>query len=422
MNGLKVSYLKYPIYGLGTNDKYVVTSGGGGGKSYGIEDILDINTFNEEEKKLQPIYSTTEQNGVIDCILYNKKYDLWIGSVRNECIIFQIKEDIGVHILLTFKTDFNSKNARQIVVKFSSTSNVILTGGEDTIVRLWQLNFTKDKKHVSVINDLYIDKKNAIELLGSYTGHAKSIKDCDISYDDQIICTCSSDNSLKIWNLRSFKILHTEYINDPQKKTEKLNFRCCKFLEKNKTINDFIYPLLATTYASRGTSYLIIWDIYYNDKKEIFKFTKKKCMWLHHSPCCNIAISENEKYIALGFSTGALKIYNSNFSLLAHYQKQELPITAMSFIKNDNYLLATGADYSISCVHVNTFRFRYMRKIGKSIIILFILIIISIILLDFFNVGYDLSMKDLKRPTVQFKPPKSDVTPKKNEKPRIDEL
>ncbi|SBT71262.1 guanine nucleotide-exchange factor SEC12, putative [Plasmodium malariae] len=397
MNEIKVSYLNYPIYGIGSNENYVVTSGGGGGKSYGIEDLLDINTFNEKEKKLQVLWSTTEQRGVVDSIIYVEKHNIWLGSVRNECVIFQINEETGPNILLTFVTDFSEKNSRQVVVKFSSNDDLIITGGEDKTLRLWKLKLTNDNKYVHVHNNLYLDITKAVEHLGDFTGHDDSIKDCDITLDERIIISCSSDNSLKLWDTQSLINLHTEQMKNPQNSNDKLNFRCCKFLKNIDIKKEYSYTLLTTAYTTRGNSYLIIWAIYYNDKKEKFTCTKQKFIWLDNRPCCNIAISTNEKYLALGFSTGALKIYNSKFSLLAHYKKHELPITAMCFIKNDGYLLSAGADYSISCLNINSFTFRYLRKIWKYLIILLIVLVISIILLDCFNVGYDLRINSLVR-------------------------
>ncbi|KYN96494.1 guanine nucleotide-exchange factor SEC12, putative [Plasmodium reichenowi] len=457
MNEMKVSYLNYPIYGIGSNKDYVVTSGGGGGKNYGIEDMLDINIFNEKEKKLEVVWSTTEQRGVVDSIIYVEKYNIWLGSVKNECILFEINEETGPNILLTFVTDFNERNARQVVVKFSSKDDLILTGGEDKTLRLWKLNFVKrekenkddiksdikgdnkkgndnktnednkkgddnktnednkkdndnktnednkkdndnkthDDNYIAVNNNLYLDKNKSVEHLGDFVGHDDSIKDCDISFDEKIVCTCSSDHSLKIWDTNSFVNLHTEQMKSPQNKNDKLNFRCCKFLNHSNSFKDFTYTLLTTAYTPRGSSYLIIWKVYYNDKKEKFTFTKDKFIWINDRPCCNIAVSTNQKFIALGFSTGALKIYNSKFYLLAHYKKHELPITAMCFIKDDNYLLSAGADYTISTLHINSFMFRYLRKFGRFIIYFLLLFFISIILLDSFNVGYDLRISSL---------------------------
>ncbi|KMZ93205.1 hypothetical protein PVMG_04951 [Plasmodium vivax Mauritania I] len=433
MNEIKISYLNYPIYGIGSNDKYVVTSGGGGGKSYGIEDLLDINTFNEKEKKLQVLWSTTQQRGVVDSIIYDEKYDIWLGSVRNECVIFQISEDTGPNIICSFVTDFSEKHSRQVVVKFSPLSNFILTGGEDKTLKLWRLKIVEAKEGAAEGaaaegeaatggaaeggaeaaaggaaeappgrvplgkgNRFFIDKtSNPVEHIGDYKGHSECIKDCDVAEDEKIACTCSSDNSLKIWNTHTFANLHTEQMSNPKQKSDKLNFRCCKFLRNTKRKDLFVYTLLTTAYTSRGDSYLIIWSVLFDDKKEQFSCTKQKFIWLDDRPCCNIAMSMNEKFLALGFSTGALKIYNSRYSLLAHYKKHELPITAMCFIKNDSYLLSAGADYTISCLHINSFSFRYLRRAWKFFLILLMVLSVCIILLDFFNVGYDLRMRDI---------------------------
>ncbi|CAA9988188.1 guanine nucleotide-exchange factor SEC12, putative [Plasmodium knowlesi strain H] len=421
MNEIKISYLNYPIYGIGSNEKYVVTSGGGGGKSYGIEDLLDINTFNDKEKKLQALWSTTQQRGVVDSIVYDEKYDIWLGSVRNECLIFQINEETGPNIIHSFVTDFNAKHPRQVVVKFSSISNFILTGGEDKTLKLWKLKIAEHSKgekktgteeeeqrtpsppppEVGIVTigkykNFFIDTtSNIVEHIGDFKGHEECIKDCDISQDEKIVCTCSADNSLKIWDTHTFVNLHTEQMSNPKQKGDKLNFRCCKFLRNTKRKDDFLYTLLTTAYTSRGNSYLIIWNVHFDDKKEKFTCTKEKFIWLDDRPCCNIAMSLNEKYLALGFSTGALKIYNTNYSLLAHYKKHELPITAMCFIKNDTFLLSAGADYSISCIHINSFSFRYLRRLWKFLFMLIIVMVVCVILLDFFNVGYDLRMRDI---------------------------
>ncbi|CRG96212.1 ER membrane protein Sec12, putative [Plasmodium gallinaceum] len=412
MNEIKVSYLNYPIYGIASNENYVVTSGGGGGKSYGIEDLLDVNIFNEKEKKLDVIWSTTEQKGVIDSILYVQKYNIWIGSLKNECILFKINEETGPSILLNFITDFAEKNPRQVVVKFSENQDFILTGGDDKTLRLWKLKFTKDSSFIHVTNDLYLDSKTAVEHLGDFIGHDESIKDCDITFDENIVCTCSSDYSLKIWDTYRYINLHTEFMKNPKNKNDKLIFRCCKFLKKSNIIREYTYSLLTTASSARGNSFLIIWNIYYDNKKEKFSCVKQNLIWIDETPCCNMAISTNENFLALGFSTGSLKLYNSKYSLLAYYKKHELPITAMCFTKNDKFLLAAGADYSISCVDVNCLSFRF-KKIWKFFIFLFISLIIFIILLDCFNVGYDLHVNSPTTDKLKFS--KIDIIKQKNQ-------
>lgn len=435
MSELKISYLNYPIYGIGSNEQYIVTSGGGGGKNYGIEDLLDVNVFNEKEKKLEVLWSTSEQGGVVDSIQYIRKYNLWIGSLRNECVLFEINEETGPHVLLSFVTDFSEKNPRQVVAKFSNQEDFILTGGDDKTLRLWKLKLSNDSTGVSIrlmnknckqskeisskssfqsskeggdgssnsgrttvhaqsSDTVYLDPKNAIEHIGDFIGHDESIKDCDICLNDTVLATCSSDYSLRIWDVRNFANLCTQYMNNPKNKNDKLIFRSCKFLRRIISSKKFTYTLLTTASSIRGHSFLIIWEILFDDKKEKFSCVKQSVLWLDEKPCCNMTISSNEEYFAFGFSTGSLKLFNSKFSLLCHYKKHELPITAMCFTQNDKYLLTAGADYSISCANVHSFNTSFIKKLYKFSLYSIIFVIIIFILLDSFNVGYDLYLND----------------------------
>lgn len=422
MSGFNISYLNYPIYGLASNDTYTITSGGGGGKNYGIEDLLDVNVLNEKEKRLEVLWSTAEQNGVVDSIQYVEKYNIWIGSIKNECILFEINEETGPQVLLRFVTDFSEKHPRQVVAKFANNEDFILTGGDDKTLRLWKLKFEQDGTGIPINMDgqrkndtkgnkgvdeislnpkkknsatkLFLNPQNAVEYLGDFVGHDESIKDCDFTLDDKIICTCSSDCTLKIWDTYRFVNLCSEVMKNPKNKNDKLIFRSCKFLKKSKATKEFHHVLLTTGSSIRGNSFLVVWDLYFNEKKEKLLFTKKNVIWLDEKPCCAMAISTNENYIAFGFSTGSLRLYNCKFTLLSHYKKQELPITAMCFTHNEKFLLASGADYSISCVDINAFTTSCFKKIYKTFLIICILLFIVLILLDFFNVGFDLYLKE----------------------------
>lgn len=464
MSGINISYLTYPIYGIASNDTYIVTSGGGGGKHYGIEDLLEVNTLNEKEKRLETLWSTAEQKGVVDSIQYVSKYNIWIGSIKNECILFEIKEETGPRVLARFVTDFSEKHPRQVVAKFGDSEDLILTGGDDKTLRLWKLKLNQtgngipinvetesendrkrkqkvkkmEKDYSTNVNNnnnnsnndnsnnensnnehsknennnntnkstaskdiFFLNPQDAVEHLGDFVGHDDGIKDCDISVDNKVICTCASDYSLKIWDTYRFLNLCTEVLKNPKNKNDKLIFRSCKFLKKSKAVKEFHHVLLTTGSSVRGNSFLVVWDLYFNDKKEKFSFTKKNIIWLDEKPCCNMTVSSNENYFAFGFSTGSLKLYNSKFILLSHYKKQELPITAMCFSKNGKFLVAAGADYSVSCVDINAFTTSFLKKIYKFCIIVFILFIVLVILLDFFNVGFDLHVNSSIKRTVQ---------------------
>ncbi|UVC49718.1 hypothetical protein MACK_003828 [Theileria orientalis] len=134
--------LDYPVFALSYADGYLVASGGGGGLTYGICNKLEVyklrSKFRSEELHLES--ETTEQGGIVDCLDYNQKAKIWIGSIDDSTLIFAYKPNFGIKIFGRFKTDYITKDPKQNVCKFGHDGHYFVTGGNECCVRVWRLS------------------------------------------------------------------------------------------------------------------------------------------------------------------------------------------------------------------------------------------------------------------------------------------
>ena len=69
------------------------------------------------------------------------------------------------------------------------TSGVLFTGGVDKHVRLWDMRSGASK--------------------GKLTGSVSTVQYVDLSSDEKLLIGASSDNTIRLWNIESGRVVHT---------------------------------------------------------------------------------------------------------------------------------------------------------------------------------------------------------------------
>eukprot|EP00921_Rhytidocystis_pertsovi_P014646 GHVQ01023617.1.p1 GENE.GHVQ01023617.1~~GHVQ01023617.1.p1 ORF type:complete len:378 (+),score=36.22 GHVQ01023617.1:931-2064(+) len=188
-------------------------------------------------------------------------------------------------------------------------------------------------------------------LVSELKGHTGDVKDCSVSSDSQTVASCASDNTFRLWDVKSGRLLHSQELANPKNKSQKLIFRCCSFVNLPGRSRS---TLLTLACGHRGPSYAIKWNLEMSTDRT--SATVRKCSetWIDKQPCCALAASDDRQYFAVGFVSGACKVFNAGFSCVRVHELHGLPITGIVFVNGNKTVLSSGADYSIATMTVVT--------------------------------------------------------------------
>jgi WD40 repeat protein len=115
------------------------------------------------------------------------------------------------------------------VARFDYTGRYLATGGEDSLIRLWDLKSNKSmilEGHNNFVLDLRFtpDGKNLISSAGDnlikiweiqtgkcldLKGHADRINSIDLNIDKKIIASGSADKTIRLWNFKTGELIRT---------------------------------------------------------------------------------------------------------------------------------------------------------------------------------------------------------------------
>ena len=91
----------------------------------------------------------------------------------------------------------------------SPENNMLATCSADSEIRLWERKNLVDEDG-NIQNDGMVD----FELKSRFIGHKKWVWDCDFTLDSNYLLSCSSDKTIKIWNIANGKVYST--FNNPK--------------------------------------------------------------------------------------------------------------------------------------------------------------------------------------------------------------
>ena len=148
-----------------------------------------------------------------------------ISLAENEGFLVGAKSNGNVCVF-----DYNNKNSGQILSDpkvfeahknyitkclLSPENNMLATCSADSEIRLWErkplVNEDGSNQTDSKGNNIL---STDFELKTRFIGHKKWVWDCDFSLDSSYLLSCSSDKTIRIWNISNGKVFST--FNNPK--------------------------------------------------------------------------------------------------------------------------------------------------------------------------------------------------------------
>lgn len=369
-----VTTTNLPMYSIQTFLKnYILVAGGGGSSKTGILNGFEIFKLSRDGKTVtltRVIRYDSGPNVIMNCCTILSGNTIYIAANENDkcrqyiadIVIEPTFQNGKASKEINFKittgdsllTDFSPDEPLQRIVKVNNDGNMMVTGGADGYIRLWNFPIVKSKESIP---------------LKTYEGHTKEIDDIDISCDGKFIVSVAKDGKAYHWNtitdVRS-TLIHP--INDKQ------IFKRCKF---GKINNKPIYNIYTIANGPRQKSYLQRWSENNKILRELF----------FSEPTSALAVSKDGLYIAVGtMYSGSVSIHEGN-SLKTIYnvkQAHAMFVTGLEFLNGNMTPDMKTAVLSISvdnrvCLHsvpiIKLVPYWQMFVIIHFIIILFYFII-----------------------------------------------
>jgi len=248
----------------------------------------------------------------------------------------QLESRLTFHIepLNSVQTDFNTPEPYQKVVRISYDSKLLVTGGDDGILRVW------------TFPDL-----NAIHEIEA---HDKEIDDIEFSPDNTKVVSISKDGRALVWDVKKGK-KHAEMGWDPPNKIKYLYKRIRFGRVEGDSRKYKVFTIVNPVGASKPPSYLHRW----NSKS----FTIEQGVDVVGSLSA-LAVSDNGNFVATGsMFDGTVEIYTAfNLAKIKRVEKSHGTfITGLEFLPttpetdairgfSDASVVSISVDHQV-CIH-----------------------------------------------------------------------
>ncbi|XP_072251135.1 guanine nucleotide-exchange factor SEC12 isoform X1 [Leuresthes tenuis] len=216
---------------------------------------------------------------------------------------------IKVTGLAELQSDLNPQDPLQKVVRFSPDMNLLLTGGTDGHIRVWEFPSLRKKF--------------------DFKAHEGEIEDFDMSPMNKHLVTVGRDFACNVWSGNQLAMGLNWHETIPQIAEKSYRYMACRFgrVEDQKNILRLYTVQIPHKRARKPTPcYLTKWD-------------GKSLLPMLTSPCGSeviscLAVSDSGTFLGLGTVTGSVAIYIA-FSLQKLYYVQEshgIVVTDLAFL------------------------------------------------------------------------------------------
>lgn len=287
------------------------------------------------------------------------------GDTKNETA------EVSVEKLQVVKTDF-SKELLQKSVCFNKDHSILVTGGADGFVRVWE--FPSMKKTMD------------------FKAHNGEIEDITVAPDNKIV-TVGHDRQCCIW--KKDQLVTSLHWNEnlPALSDKPYRYQACRFgkvVDNKDALQLYTVQIPHKRERKPLSCYITKWD-------------GKNYLALLTQPCGNeviscMSISDSGTFLGLGTVTGSVAIYIS-FSLQRVYYVKEahgIVVTDVTFLPetrhgreligdNEAALLSVAVD---SCCKLHLIRNRYMFPFWLLLVLCALMIVAAVLLLQHIFPGF----------------------------------
>lgn len=236
------------------------------------------------------------------------------------------------------------------VVRYSPDLDVLVTGGSDGHIRVWDLSSDQTSEPILDIT-AYPDTE---------------IDDLDVDPSGKQIASSSSDNTARIWEISSGRALSSLGFSIPSKdprKRIKYRLRRCRYSSRRG--NNILYTTMLPVVMNKPPDpcYICEWDT--------TKMTLERKIHAGYDNLTNLAISEDGRFLGVGTLEGTVTIYRiSDFQRLHRVDRiHKTFVTGAQFLKSSPVTQVMAGDNEASLVTIsvdNKIIVHHVPKLGES--------------------------------------------------------
>lgn len=358
-------FLSYPVFCAGSDGHgLLITGGGGGGKAYGVINYLQAHVVVGGHEVSMETVATMDTGADAPTALSfcPAQGGVWACVLGANCLLFKFNDaTLSMETLYRFKCEISGSDlemANCVKLSVSSGSLVCITGGENKIVRVWQIE-QQSGAGTKIIG---------ATLKHEFTKHGSEIVDADIVGD--LLASSGKDGSVYLFRLSS-GAANSQIRPLPldTKTSTHLSIRSSFIVNEGKSV-------VVLCHHPRGPSYLFLYNIQ-SPQVPIYYVCVSKTQI---TPSMGISECKTKVVVALaGGEKNIYKISHTNIKLILQSNKHchEMPPGDTLFLNSDeNFVVSASPDFSL-----NFFDPRFQSRSGLlwAALIVLILCIIACI-------------------------------------------
>lgn len=284
----------------------------------------------------------------------------------------EVRDDVSVASMAEVSSDLNPQDPLQKVVRFSSDMSLLLTGGTDGHIRVWEFPSLKKKY--------------------DFKAHEGEIEDLDFSPENKHLVTVGRDFSCSVWSGSQLAMGLNWLETRPEIPASTYRYMACRFgmVEDQKdALRLYTVQIPHKREKKPCLCYLTKWD-----GKSFLPMLTASC---GNEVISTLAISESGTFLGLGTVTGSVAVYVT-FSLQRLYYVHEshgIVVTDLAFLpdrlsgknikgNHETAMLSVAVD---SRCQMHTVRNRRSFPVWLMLFLSFLLVVMAVLFLQYLFPG-----------------------------------